>query len=111
MVKGPSVPSVKLSTSKVPMPKVSAPRVASPRGAMRLHQNPFSPVPGNVSASSLPGGAGGQIPIPSVATPAQTTPPKPQKGAPAFSNGGLVKAGSGGNVPAPPKTKTLTMKC
>lgn len=99
-------PSGHLSTAKVALGKIPSASVPSGRVyAQRLHQNPFSPVPGNVSATPGPGGAAGVIPIVSQAPAALTT---PKKKAQAFNKGGLVKPGGGGNVPSVMKSKVIS---
>lgn len=108
---GARVPSSKLSTAKVSLPKVSAPQVNGRTQPVRLHQNPFSPVPGNVSATSKPGGAAGDIPIPSMTSPALSKPPSAGKPAPTqkFAEGGLVKPGGSGSLPVVMSNKSI--KC
>jgi len=101
----------KLSTAKVPLPKVSTPRANGSMRPVRLHQNPMSPIPGNVSATSKPGGAAGDIPIPSFVSRAMQPAPvgkaaKAQK----FENGGLVKPGGSGNLPPLMTSKVISTK-
>jgi len=97
------------------MPKISkvpTGKVASPGLAMRLHQNPFSPVPGNVAATSQPGGAAGAIPVPSYSSKTMQPPPVgPKAPVQKFANGGMVKPGGSGNVPKVMQSKVMKTNC
>lgn len=106
-----SVGGGKLSTGKVSLPKVSVPQVNGRTRPVRIYQNPMSPIPGNVSATSKPGGAEGSIPVPSFVSRAMAPAPvgkaaKAQK----FENGGLVKPGGSGNLPPVMKSKVISTK-
>lgn len=112
--KATKAPASKFSTAKASLGgKIAGSHIAGP-GRNIQRQNPMSPLPGNVSAVPVGGNTiAGVIPVPSVSTPALTTPKTASqlKGAPAFSKGGLVKPGGSGNVPATPKTKVISTKC